>query len=458
MSKRHRYHLVGVGGVGMCALAQALIAEGQRQGWDCKVQGSDRAFDRGERPEHFKKLKAAGIQLVPQDGSAVKRWHTAVVVSTAIEQHNADIAAAEALRVPIVHRSEVLAGLLHGGHGVAIGGTSGKSSTTAMLGHALAVAGRDPFVIGGAAMMNFTGKAATGHVRAGDGPVVIEADESGGTLEAYAPHVAVVTSLALDHKPLRELKPLFRKFVARAQEAVVLNVDLLPLLGPSAKKKIVSYGIGVGKVRAWDIRQDGLELTFRIGRTRFCLPMVGRYNVLNALAATAVARHLGVRTGEVAGALETYAGVERRFIVLGKSKRGVWVVDDFAHNPEKIKAAIHAARHLGGRMAAVFQPHGYGPTRLMHKQLRRAFHFDLRRDDALFLLPIYYAGGTVVRDIASEDLLPQSNRLTTAMVAPDRGALVQAVTDWAEPGDTVLVMGARDPSLGELAQAIKAAL
>ncbi len=455
MSKRRRYHLVGVGGVGMCALAQALLCVGQRDGLDVKVQGSDRSFDRGERSGHFDLLKSAGIKLVTQNGAAIKGWLTAVVVSTAIEEDNPDIQAARALKVPILHRSELLADILHSGAGVAVAGTSGKSSTTAMLGHALAANWKDPLVIGGAAMLNFTDKNATGHVRCGAGPVVIEADESDGTLERYNPQIGLVSSITLDHKPLSELKPMFEQFVGRVTQRVVVHHSLKARLKPFVKKgvELVDYGIGEGSLRAWALRQDGDNLFFRVGQAKYHLKAVGHYNVLNALATTAAAQALGLSKSQVAQALVTYSGVERRFVLLGRTKNGVMVVDDYAHNPEKLKAALLAARHLGGRVALVFQPHGFGPTRLMKDALSRCFRLHLRKQDGLFLLPIYYAGGTVQRDICSEHLLPGKGPAHQLSMG-GRPALLKALREWAMPGDVILLASARDPTLGELAQQI----
>lgn len=444
-----RYHLVGVGGVGMSPLAQ-ILAEDAAKGLPVRVQGSDRSHDRGERPAHFKHLADLGVKLVPQDGSGVKQWLRAVVVSTAIEDGNPDISAARARHIPIIHRSDLLAGFLERGTSVAVTGTSGKSSVTAMLGHILAANWKDPLVIGGAAMLNFKDKLRSGHARHGKGPVIIEADESDGTVVAYYPDIAVITSLSLDHKPVHEVREMFKTLARQTRKALIVPKALAPSLRPYTQARVVTFGIDQGHVRAAAVRQDGPTLRFRIGLTPFEMTTVGRFQVLNAVAATAAALELGLSKNQAAQALKTYAGVDRRFNILGHSHCGATVVDDYAHNPEKLAAAIHAARHLGKRVGLIFQPHGFGPTRMLKDHLKDTFSKNLRRDDGLFLLPIYYAGGTVTRDVSSEDLIPDANP-ATRQVADNKDHLLDLLRSWTRSGDVLLLTGARDPDLGAFA-------
>jgi len=435
----------------MSALAQIHAWRGGR------CTGSDRAFDAGERGRIRTLLEAAGVNIVPQDGMWPDVGCDGLVVSTAIEDTIPDVRAAKAADVPILHRSELLAEFLAEAEGVAVTGTSGKSTTTAMIAEILIGAGRDPSVITGGALVALEKDGLLGNARNGDGPhLVIEADESDGSVVRYAPWCSVLLNLQRDHKEPAVVLDMFRTLVARTRGPVVLGDD--PALDPLAADALRA-GLGSGcDVRAVDLEllPDGSRFT--IDGAAFDLPAPGEHNVRNAVAAVAACREAGVTLEEAADALRCFRGVARRFQVLGEA-RGVTVVDDFAHNPDKLRAALAAARLRRGRVLAFFQPHGYGPTRFLFDDLVAAFADALAPDDVLWLPPIYYAGGTVTRDVESTDLtaaVRASGRDARDLV--DRHNLADVIADEARPGDVVMVMGARDPALTDIAHDVLAAL
>jgi len=448
-----RYHFVGVGGSGMSALAEYHARRGG------KASGSDRAFDRGERPDVRRALEAVGVAISPQDGSGVPADCDAVIVSTAVETTIPDVRRARDLGLPILHRSELLARFVAERRTIAVTGTSGKSTTVAMIFTILDHAGRGPSLITGGPLVALRERGATGSAWAGDGKLlVIEADESDGSLVHYAPWCAVVLNLQRDHREPEEVARDLAVFLERTTgPRLVGDGQRLDALAGGA----VRFGLRSGtrwRPEGVRLRPDGA--TFTLDGVAFSLPVPGRHNVLNAAAAVAAAAAAGVSLEEAAEALRGFGGVARRFQVVGQAA-GVTVVDDFAHNPDKIRAAVAAARLRadGGRILAVFQPHGFGPTRFLLDDLVAAFREALLPGDVLWLAPIYYAGGSVTRDVSSADLAaPLAADGRDARVVADRLQLPSLVAAEARGGDVVLVMGARDPTLSDLAREILASL
>jgi UDP-N-acetylmuramate--alanine ligase len=428
MNKAQHTHLVGVGGIGMSGLAQVLLARGER------VTGSDRARDHGEPSETLDRLAAAGVELVSQDGSAVRPETACVVRSTAIEADNPDLTAAQRLGVPVRHRSDILAECLDAKQVVAVSGTSGKSTVTAMIGWILQELGLDPTVVNGAIVPAWRGEAAVGNVRLGASDLwVIEADESDRTLNAYTFDWAVVTNVSADHFGVDEARRLFRRFVERARGGRVSAVEDPQLL------------------EGFQPELTGGASRFEHGGVRFTVPMAGYHNAANALLAVILLERMGHALDRVADALARFPGVHRRLELVGEA-RGVRVVDDYAHNPAKIAAAWHTVRSEGGRVLGIWRPHGYGPLRQMMDALAAEFGSLDAGPDQLVILPVYDAGGTADRSVSSEmlvDRIHEAGGSTVRLLAP---ADVSAwVAGEAREGDTVLVMGARDPGLPALA-------
>jgi len=445
-----RLHFAGVAGSGMSALAQFVAMKGGR------ASGSDRSFDRGQRPEARSQLEALGITLHPQDGSGLDGDCSALVVSTAVEDEVSDVAAARRLGVPVLHRSELLAHLVARYRTIAVTGTSGKSTTVAMIFELLRGAGHDPSVITGGELVALQREGRWGNAWAGKSDLlVIEADESDGSVVRYHAAFGVLLNLQKDHKEMGAVAEMFRAFRAQVREGLVVGEAAnLSEFAPGAT--VFGFGPGAG-LRAEALSLDAEGSAFRVRETAFRLPAPGRHNVENALAAIAACEALGVSLAAMAGPLAAFQGVARRFQVLG-IKRGVTVVDDFGHNPAKVAASIRAA-HLrvgtAGRVLAIFQPHGFGPLKFLRADFVDSFATELRPQDRLWFLDVFYAGGTAARDISSAEVIAEIvARGTAAEHAPSRAWLVARLAAEARPGDLILLMGARDPSLTELAEAI----
>ena len=446
-----RFHYAGIGGSGMSALAQFQAMRGGR------ASGSDRGFDRDERPQARAQLQALGIALYPQSGEGAQGDCAALVVSTAVEDSVPDVATAKRRGLPIVHRSEMLAYFVASMRSIAISGTSGKSSVTAMVFEILRGAGRDPSVITGGDLVLLQREGLWGNAWAGTSDLlVIEADESDGSLVRYQPAIGVVLNLSRDHKTESEVAAMFATLKSRTRERFVCYEEAA--LGELREGALV-FGSGPrAQVRGSVSELRGDSSTFVIGGVTFTLPVPGAHNVDNALAAIATCQAVGVPLADMVAPLAAYQGVARRFQSLGLA-HGVEVIDDFAHNPAKIRAALHTARLRGKRVLAIYQPHGYGPTRFLREDFVHTFATELRAQDRVWLLEIFYAGGTAVRDLSSADLVRDIvARGADAEFAPSREWLQARIAEVAEPGDLVLVMGARDPSLSTFAKGLVASL
>ena len=446
-----RLHFAGVAGSGMSALAQFMAMKGGR------ASGSDRSFDQGQRPEARAMLEALGVVIHPQDGAGLKGGCSALIVSTAVEEDVPDVATARLLGIPVLHRSDLLAHLVARYCTLAVTGTSGKSTTVAMAFEILRGAGRDPSVITGGELVALQREGRWGNAFAGHSDLlVVEADESDGTVVRYHPAVGVLLNLQRDHKEMDAVAEMFRVFRAQVRETLVVGeADNLREFAAAS----VVFGLGEqADLRAEDVSLSGEGSTFRVRDQTFQLPVPGRHNVENALAALAACEALGVPLAVMAAPLAAFLGVARRFQVLGV-RRGVTVVDDFGHNPAKVAASIRAA-HLrvkatGGRVLALFQPHGFGPLKFLRADFVEAFSTELKPEDRLWFLDVFYAGGTATRDITSAEVAVEiAARGVHAGHAPTRDWLVTKLVAEARTGDLILVMGARDPSLTDLAHSI----
>jgi UDP-N-acetylmuramate-alanine ligase len=422
-----------------------------------RVSGSDRAFDRGERTELRMQLIRLGIEIMPQDGSGVTEDCAALVVSTAVEKEVADFAAARAKAIPIVHRSELLAHFVGSYRTVAVSGTSGKSTVTAMIFEILEGAGRDPSVITGGDLRLLQARGLPGNAFAGSSDLlVVEADESDGSLVRYAPAVGVILNLQRDHKEMAEVAAMFAVLRARSREALVVGEDenLDALAGGALR---FGFGLPAG-IRAVNVELTPSGSSFVVDDIAFALPVPGRHNVANALAAIAAVSALDAPLADMVAPLASFQGVGRRFQTVG-AVRGVTVIDDFAHNADKIAAALATAKLNASRVLAVYQPHGYGPTRFLRRDFVDTFSRELRRGDRLWMLEVFYAGGTASRDFSAADIVEEIFRNgVKAEFAPSRAWLAARIAEEARSGDMVLVMGARDPSLTDLAREIVAEL
>ncbi len=435
----------------MSALAQYHAARGGR------VTGSDRAFDAGRNARTRQALEAVGAELVPQDGAALSSECDAVIVSTAVEDTIPDIRRAVELEIPRLHRSVLLARYVAEKETIAVTGTSGKSTVVGMIFQILETCGAGPSLLTGGNLVSLSNQGRIGNAHSGPGPhLVIEADESDGSLVHYEAWLGVLLNLQRDHKEPEELAELFHIFRRRTRGPFVTGED--ENLDPFSDDA-VRFGIGNRSGLSLGFTPEALELhpdhsRFRVQETEFLVPVPGEHNVLNALAAIAAVHSLDLSFHDAAIGLRSYKGITRRFQSLGKAG-DVEVIDDFGHNPAKIAATLRTARTRGRRVLAVFQPHGFGPTAFIRDELVEMLQSELRPEDHLWLLDIYYAGGTAERKVHSEEIADQARQGGCPVsYASSRDDWVEQVRRDAQPGDIVVVMGARDPSLTDLARTV----
>ncbi|QIK77928.1 UDP-N-acetylmuramate--alanine ligase [Sphingomonas piscis] len=452
----------GIGGSGMLPLACIVRANGTR------VLGSDRALDAGRLAPKFDYLRSLGIDLFPQDGSGVDAGMT-LVTSAAVEDTIPDVVRARALGLPHLTRPQLLAQLLNAAErSVAVGGTSGKSTVTGMIGWILHVLGRKPTVMNGAVMKNFvSADAPFASALVGDpGLFVSEVDESDGSIALYRPGVAVLNNVTLDHKEMDELRELFGGFLNAASTAVInLDDPETRLLGERLEpSRRITYAFDHpdADLLGRNLRLSPGEATFDLVHegeayaVRLAVP--GRHNASNALAAIGAVLALGISVAEAAEALASFQGLKRRLETVGTAG-GVTVIDDFGHNPDKIDATLAALRAQAGRLLVMFQPHGYGPIAKMGDELARSFADGLGENDRLYMPDPVYQGGTVDRSRGSEWLVGKVCELgRSADHIPKRQAIADRLIAEARPGDRIVIMGARDDTLSDLAAQIVAAL
>lgn len=445
------FFLCGVGGSGMSALARLLVRRGVRVG------GSDRGHDRGESPEKFAALAAEGVRIYPQDGSGPAHYD-ALVVSSAVEDSVPDVRAAHAAGWPVLRRAEVLSRLFNAARGVAVGGTSGKTTTCGMAGWIFRACGQDPVIVNGGIMRNFSDNAV-----AGTGAwFVAETDESDGSIELFRPEIAILTNATLDHKPLRILRPLFRDFLRRSARGAVVNLDDPEsrfLLAEGVPDPLtVSLTDPHADLFASEICPLTAGVSFSVNGQTARLRVPGRHNVSNALAALGAAVKGGVDLGQALQALEGFEGISRRLDVLG-SVDGVTVIDDFAHNPDKIAASLQALHETPGRLWVVFQIHGFGPAKLLREGFVHVFAEGLRPDDTLLMPEIFYAGGTADRTVSAKDIINDIRREGRQALSFDTRAEIAAhLLGAVQPGDRIVIMGARDDTLTTFGQDLLQAL
>ena len=453
---------VGIGGSGMMPLAMILAGRG------ATVAGSDRNLDQGRVSAKFDDLAAKGVALFPQDGSGIVSADQLVIASAAIEATVPDMVAAEALGCARATRAEMLASLFNDSRlPIGIAGTSGKSTVTGMIGWILHAVGRDPTVMNGAVMKNFaTPNAPFASALVGEGEAFVsEVDESDGSIAHYAPKIAVLNNVSLDHKSLDELRVLFGGFIAKADTAVINanDADVAALAARLPRGQVTTFAIDASA----DLRAENLEpapfairfdIVSRGVRTPVKLAVPGRHNVSNALAAIGATMAADVSLADAVKAIAGFTGLRRRFDLVGEGG-GVAVIDDFGHNPDKIAATLDTLHAFPGRLLLLFQPHGYGPLKVLGRELVATFVERMGKDDVLILPDPAYYGGTVTREVTSADIVAQIvDGGRDAHHVADRAEAAAALVAQARPSDRIIVMGARDDTLSVLAAGMVDAL
>ena len=432
-------HFTGIFGSGMSAIAQYLAWKG------LSISGSDRLIDAPDSSKVNKCLLECGCKIFPQDGSGISSATSAVCVSTAIEESNPDIAQARKLGAAILHRSDVLAALVKDSKSIAVAGTSGKSTVTAMIFELLTACGKSPSLISGAGLRSLEQKGMLGNAFCGESDLlVIEADESDGTLVKYSPYASVILNISKDHKPQEEVFKMFQQLIAQCKWSAVNADDS----GLSELCASTTFGFDDNaNFKGIKTKLEAMQSTITINNENYTLPIPGVHNASNLLAALCVCEHFGCDRKLLAKASANYKGVDRRFSIT-RTSSGVTVIDDFAHNPEKIRAAVETAKNLSEKIIAVYQPHGFGPTRFLKNEYAQTFKSIFRPSDKLCLLPIYYAGGTAVKDICSQDIIDLMGDVDfKAAAVNDRDEAIEFISNNTTSGSCVILMGARDPSL-----------
>lgn len=393
-------HFIGIGGVGMNGLAQLAATYG------LTVTGSDRAYN--PEAELFQCLKNLGISIFPQDGTGISEKTDAVVFSTAIEPDNPDIQKSRRLNIPTLHRSEFLKELVGKNELIAVAGTAGKTTTTGMLGWIFQCLGNDPSVYNGAAVLNWKKFPTPGNVRRGTSNLwIIEADESDKSFLHFNPSHSIITNISRDHYELDELHTMFNQFEAQTS-----------------------------------------GITIRGSGKRIPVSTLGKHDEENAACALDLCLALGLDEAEVLKAISTFKGIERRLEITG-TVNGITIIDDYAHNPAKISSALSSLTETFGTVHAFWRPHGYGPLAQGLEEYAAAFsNHGATSGGSIFILPVFYAGGTVTRSVEAEDLVERINCAgIPAQVVPDYSALKRELEAIAETGNAILGMGARDPQL-----------
>ncbi len=439
-------HFVGVGGIGMSGIAEVLV------NLRYVVQGSDQAESANVRRLRDKGVKIAIGHAADNLGDA-----RVVVISSAIRRDNPELVAARALRLPVVRRAEMLAELMRFKSCVAIAGTHGKTTTTSIVAALLDAGGFDPTVINGGIINAYGTNARLG---AGDW-MVVEADESDGTFLKLPADIAIVTNIDpehLDHfKTFEAVHDAFRAFVENVPfyGFAVMCTDhpvVQSLVGRIEDRRIITYGENPqADVRLVDVRHANGSSTFAISFRNhagaavheiagLALPMPGRHNALNATAAVAVARELGISDDRVRMALKSFGGVRRRFTRTGEWN-GVTIIDDYGHHPVEIAAVLKAARESAeGKVIAVMQPHRFSRLASLFEQFCAAFN----DADAVIVAEVYAAGEAplegVDRDALVQGLRTRGHRQVIALDSPE--TLASLIAGMARPGDVVVCLGA----------------
>lgn len=443
---------IGIAGTGMSALAQWLAESGKN------ISGSDRYFKTGLYNDTRNKLEAEGIKCFLQDGEGITQETQLVIVSTAIEDTVYEVQKAKSFGIPIMKRSELLALIASSKKTIAVGGTSGKSTTSAMIFDILDYAGYDPGIISGAGLIKLIRQGKIGNAKYGSGEwLVIEADESDGSIVQYQPEIGLLLNIDKDHKTIDDLVSIFKAFKNNTKGKFIVNrsYQLTKKLSSDANRdfSVASGDENCGYI-ASGFAQEGLKISFAINAIPFELKVVGKHNMENALAAVAVASEIGIDLQTSAQALREYKGIYRRHEFLGE-KHGVLLIDDYAHNPVKCAVSIQACQPLGRKVIAWFQPHGYAPTKFLKNEFIEQIANALRPEDEIWMSEIFYAGGTTTKDISAGDLIEGiKKRGKNAYFVENRNDFFDLVKPHLQENSVLLLMGARDPSLSEFAQSV----
>lgn len=450
----------GIAGSGMSALAQIM----KLNGFD--VVGTDRNFDIGEAQDMKASLENLGIEILPQDGSAITDDIKTLYISTAITASIPDIIKAKEKNIEIKTRPELLAETFHQYEkNIAIGGTSGKTTTTAMVGYMLNILGKEPMMINGGILKNYEeGNCTKENICTLPNIIynkkdicVIEADESNGTIENYNPYITLINNISVDHKPLEEIKAIFDRVSKKPSFGLVINKDCpnsTDIKNDKIKTVYFSTKDKTADFFASNIKNLPNGVEYELDGRKFSLKLIGDFNIQNALAAISIATLLGIDKFEAAKALEGFLGTKRRLEVIGV-KNNITVINDFAHNPEKVLASVSALRSYEGRLIIMFQSHGIDPAKLYGANIVDSFAKCLNKEDLLLMPEIFALDKSIYKDISSKNFAEKAKKLgLNAEFTDTKAKAKEIIIKNMKPNDRIIIMGARDTSLENLCKEI----
>jgi len=432
------FHFIGIGGIGMSALAHILVSLGH------KVTGSDL-----NESEVTKRLQGMGIEIFFQHSrDNISREVDVGVVSTAINNDNVELAQCQQLNISVIHRGELLAHIFNPGKGIAVAGAHGKTTTTGMLAVALEECKLSPTVLIGGDLPYFQGNA-----KKGTGQLIVaEADESDGSFLKLQPHIGVITNIEDDHLDyygtIEKVEEAFFRFCYRIAERGIIiacsdDQQVKKLLKDIRNK--LTYGLESGDLTAKNIKHQGLSVAADIFYQekmigKLVLNVPGRHNLLNALAVIGVGIYLGLEMEEVLKGLSLFTGVKRRFQIISQVK-DIKIIDDYAHHPTEIMATLKAARSVApnNRVIAIFQPHRYSRTKSLFVQFANAFY----DADIVLLDKIYSAGEKPISEVSSQMIIDQMQHPNVSY-CQGRQKIIDRLKELIKPGDLVITMGAGD--------------
>lgn len=435
---RKWFHFIGIGGIGMSALAHILVDSGHQ------VTGSDL-----KKTEVTDRLESLGIKIAfSHSPKNITTEIDYVVISTAIKQDNEELVQCQLDNLPIIHRGDLLAQLLNVKKGIAVAGAHGKTTTTAMLAVVLNECRLDPTVIIGGDVPYFKANAQLGKGEL----IVAEADESDGSFLKLRPHISIITNIEDDHLDfygtMEKVEEAFFDFTYRtAQNGIVVVCTDNKKVDELCKKidNKITYGLESGELTAKNIQYLSFKLTADIyfqekfiGKLTLNVP--GKHNLLNALGVIGVGIYLGIDMNHILKALDKFTGVKRRFQFLGEVNN-IKFVDDYAHHPTEIQATLAAAKKTTqGRIIAIFQPHRYSRTQALYKQFAQA----LNAAHVVILDEIYGAGEDPVPHVSSQMIIDNMDDTIATFYRQGKEEIIQELQELLQPGDLVLTLGAGD--------------
>jgi len=441
--KKLHIHFIGIGGSGMSGLASILLDSGH------KISGSDIVTSK-----ITKRLADKGATIFKGHNENNVEYADLVVISSAIPESNSEIKGARDRKITIIKRAEMLARLMDNKYGIAVAGTHGKSTTASMISLLLEKSGFNPTVVVGGELNNFKNNAKLGK----GNHIVVEADESDGSFLELNPQMAIITNIEDDHldyyKNMENILKYFRKFIDKVPNSgrVILCKDCDNVRGLAKQwgKNHVSYGMFTkADLMAKDIKLDKLSSKSKIYWQdekigELYLKVAGYHNILNALAAIAVARELGMNFMEATKIMETFQGVHRRMEIVANLDDKILIFDDYAHHPTEIKATLSALRSSwqDRRIIAVFQPHRYSRTKLLAEKFGRAF-FDA---DCVIINDIYSANESPIFGISGETIFREIKKTNHRQIKylPSKDNILNYLSEIIQPGDIIITMGAGD--------------